>query len=161
MKIFLLPALILASISLAAQTTQSKVVDPTGMPISNVWINNTEENICTQSNQQGSFMVPGSLSADFQISALGYHTIQLSIADLEGENIILIPIAASATPPIESITGARMLEPLYVVDGVIKQQIKYLSSDQIESITVHKNNSMTRFYGEQGENGVLYVKTKD
>jgi TonB-linked SusC/RagA family outer membrane protein len=50
--------------------------------------------------------------------------------------------------------------PIYVVDGVILQNIDYLSSADIESIEVLKDASATAIYGSRGANGVIMVTTK-
>ncbi|VBB48379.1 conserved exported hypothetical protein [uncultured Paludibacter sp.] len=50
--------------------------------------------------------------------------------------------------------------PIYVVDGLIVSDIKFLSSNDIESIEVLKDASSTAIYGSRGANGVVLVSTK-
>lgn len=50
--------------------------------------------------------------------------------------------------------------PIYVVDGVILQNIDYLSAADIESMEVLKDASATAIYGARGANGVIIVTTK-
>lgn len=50
--------------------------------------------------------------------------------------------------------------PIYVVDGVILDDISFLSSADIASIEVLKDASSTAIYGSRGANGVLLVTTK-
>lgn len=50
--------------------------------------------------------------------------------------------------------------PLYVVDGVIVDNISFLNNNDIESITVLKDASAGAIYGVQAANGVLLITTK-
>ncbi|TFH38760.1 MAG: mucoidy inhibitor MuiA family protein, partial [Bacteroidia bacterium] len=57
-----------------------------------------------------------------------------------------------------SVTGEN--KPLYVVDGVPREDISYLNQDQIATIDVLKDASATALYGSRGANGVILVTTK-
>jgi TonB-dependent SusC/RagA subfamily outer membrane receptor len=63
-----------------------------------------------------------------------------------------------------SIRGVSSLDgnnkPLYVVDGVPRDDISYLNPDEIGSIEVLKDASATAVYGSKGSNGVVLVTTK-
>lgn len=50
--------------------------------------------------------------------------------------------------------------PLYVVDGVLTNDITYLNNDDIESITVLKDAASAAIYGSQAANGVVLVTTR-
>ncbi|MCG8581733.1 MAG: rhomboid family intramembrane serine protease [Bacteroidales bacterium] len=50
--------------------------------------------------------------------------------------------------------------PLYVVDGVPVESIEHLDPQQIDQLTVLKDESAIGIYGERGKNGVILVKTK-
>jgi len=50
--------------------------------------------------------------------------------------------------------------PIYVVDGVILDNIDFLNSADIQSIEVLKDASATTIYGARGANGVIIVTTK-
>ena len=50
--------------------------------------------------------------------------------------------------------------PLYVVDGVVMENFKYLNPNDIESVQVLKDASSTAIYGARGANGVVLVTTK-
>ncbi len=50
--------------------------------------------------------------------------------------------------------------PLYVVDGMLLNDIDYLNPGDIESIEVLKDASATAIYGSRGANGVVIVTTK-
>jgi TonB-linked SusC/RagA family outer membrane protein len=51
--------------------------------------------------------------------------------------------------------------PLYVVDGVIVNNISFLNNNDIESITVLKDASAGAIYGVQAANGVILVTTRE
>lgn len=49
--------------------------------------------------------------------------------------------------------------PIYVVDGVILDDISFLSSNDISSMEVLKDASATSIYGSRGANGVILIQT--
>jgi len=51
-------------------------------------------------------------------------------------------------------------DPLYVVDGVVVDNIDFLNPQDIEKIDVLKDASSTAIYGSRGSNGVVIVQTK-
>lgn len=51
-------------------------------------------------------------------------------------------------------------KPLYVVDGAFVDNIDFLSSEDIESITILKDASAAAIYGVRAANGVVLVTTK-
>lgn len=67
------------------------------------------------------------------------------------ENGLTIKSGGSVTNP-----------PLYIIDGKITEDVdlKTLSPDQIESVSVLKDASATAIYGSRGANGVIIVTTK-
>ena len=50
--------------------------------------------------------------------------------------------------------------PIYVVDGVIVNDISFLNPDDIASMDILKDASATAIYGSRGANGVILVTTK-
>ncbi len=50
--------------------------------------------------------------------------------------------------------------PIFVVDGVILDDISFLNSADIESLEVLKDASATAIYGSRGANGVIIITTK-
>jgi TonB-linked SusC/RagA family outer membrane protein len=85
---------------------------------------------------------------------------------LEGKVAGVQVTQSSGTPgeaPIVLIRGIGTLNdasPIYVVDGVILNDISFLSSADIESMTVLKDASATAIYGNRGANGVIVITTK-
>lgn len=51
-------------------------------------------------------------------------------------------------------------QPLFVVDGVIVDDINFLNPQDIESLHILKDASSTAVYGSRGSNGVVEVTTK-
>lgn len=65
--------------------------------------------------------------------------------------------------PIVRVRGVGTLNnanPIYVVDGVIVDDISFLSSNDIESVEMLKDASATAIYGSRGANGVFIITTK-
>lgn len=56
-----------------------------------------------------------------------------------------------------SLTGSK---PLFVVDGVMIDNINFLNPNDIERIDVLKDASSTAIYGSRGSNGVVIVTTR-
>lgn len=50
--------------------------------------------------------------------------------------------------------------PIFVVDGVITDDISFLNSEDIASMDILKDASATAIYGSRGANGVILVTTK-
>ena len=67
---------------------------------------------------------------------------------------------ASAEVRIRGVGTINGASPIYVVDGVIADDINFLSTSDIEHIEVLKDASATAIYGARGANGVIIVTTK-
>ncbi len=61
---------------------------------------------------------------------------------------------------IRGIGTINNSEPLYVVDGMMVEDVDFLNMDDIASIQVLKDASATAIYGSKGANGVVIIKTK-
>ncbi|HUZ61093.1 MAG TPA: TonB-dependent receptor [Hanamia sp.] len=59
-----------------------------------------------------------------------------------------------------SINNPGGATPLYIVDGVIRQNIDDLNSSDIESMQVLKDAASTAIYGARASNGVVIITTK-
>src|SRR5690606_5669980 len=73
------------------------------------------------------------------------------------------PSGAPGSSPVVRIRGTGTFNnanPIYVVDGMILDNIDYLNSADIESMEVLKDASATAIYGSRGANGVIIVTTK-
>ena len=78
-----------------------------------------------------------------------------------------VQIIASDAPGVGSqviirglgtIQGGR--EPLYVVDGILTNNINNINTSDIESISILKDAASLAIYGNKGANGVVIVSTK-
>lgn len=67
---------------------------------------------------------------------------------------------AAAEVRIRGIGTVNNSAPIYVVDGVIVDNINYLNTNDIESTEILKDASATAIYGSRGANGVILVTTK-
>jgi len=123
-----------------------------------------------------------------EVQVIGYGTVKKSdrtgaVSSLRGADITKIPSmspeqamqgkiagvqvnSASGAPgstPVVRIRGVGTLNnsaPIYVVDGVILDDISFLSTADIESMEILKDASATAIYGSRGANGVVIVTTK-
>lgn len=67
---------------------------------------------------------------------------------------------AQATVRIRGVGTLNDASPLYVVDGMITNDISFLSPDNIQSVNVLKDASAEAIYGSRGANGVIIITTK-
>ncbi|MBD3615064.1 MAG: TonB-dependent receptor [Gracilimonas sp.] len=67
---------------------------------------------------------------------------------------------ASAAVRIRGVGTFNNSSPIYVVDGVILNDISFLNPSDIASMEVLKDASATAIYGSRGANGVILVQTK-
>jgi TonB-linked SusC/RagA family outer membrane protein len=123
-----------------------------------------------------------------EVVVIGYGTVRKSdltgaVASVKSEDITKItssnPVqslqgrvtgvqvtSTSGTPgenPTVRVRGVGTFNntsPIYVVDGVILDDISFLNSADIESMEVLKDASATAIYGSRGANGVIMVTTK-
>lgn len=51
--------------------------------------------------------------------------------------------------------------PLYVVDGMLLDDISFLNMDEVKSVQVLKDASATAIYGSRGANGVVIITTNE
>ena len=80
-----------------------------------------------------------------------------------GVNIFLNSGSPTSSPRV-LIRGLGTIngdsDPLYVVDGVVMEDIRFLNPNDIKSMEVLKDASSTAIYGARGANGVVLVTTK-
>ncbi|MBQ7423718.1 MAG: TonB-dependent receptor [Prevotella sp.] len=67
---------------------------------------------------------------------------------------------AAAEIRIRGIGSVNGASPIFVVDGVICDDISFISPSDIESTEILKDASATAIYGSRGANGVILVTTK-
>lgn len=67
---------------------------------------------------------------------------------------------AGAVVRIRGVGTLNNASPLYVVDGMLLDDIGFLNPNDVQSIDVLKDASATAIYGSRGANGVIIVSTK-
>jgi TonB-linked SusC/RagA family outer membrane protein len=67
---------------------------------------------------------------------------------------------ASPTVRVRGVGTFNNSSPIYVVDGVILDNITFLNTADIASMEVLKDASATAIYGSRGANGVILITTK-
>src|SRR5690606_26418450 len=69
---------------------------------------------------------------------------------------------AGANPVIRirGISSTNSANPLFVVDGLLQDNINYLNPADIESIDLLRDASSSAIYGLRGANGVIAITTK-
>ncbi|MFZ4456540.1 MAG: SusC/RagA family TonB-linked outer membrane protein [Bacteroidales bacterium] len=67
---------------------------------------------------------------------------------------------AAAQVRIRGVGTVNNANPIYVVDGVILDDINFLSPNDVVSIEILKDASATAIYGSRGANGVILVTTR-
>jgi len=88
------------------------------------------------------------------------------IANLQGQvsGVQIINSGQPGSAPQILIRGVGSIQagtnPLYVVDGVITDDIRNLDPNNIQSIDVLKDASSEAIYGARGSNGVIMITTK-
>lgn len=88
------------------------------------------------------------------------------VASLQGKvpGLMVTNTGAAGGEPEVKIRGVGTLNassnPLYVVDGMFCNDIKFLSNSDIQNIEVLKDPSSLAIFGVQGANGVIIVTTK-
>jgi TonB-dependent SusC/RagA subfamily outer membrane receptor len=79
---------------------------------------------------------------------------------LEGKAAGLQAADATAELKLRGATANAGATPLYVVDGVIVNDISQLSQEDIASVTILKDADAVALYGSRAANGVMVITTK-
>jgi len=123
-----------------------------------------------------------------EIVVIGYGTVRKSdltgsVSTVKSEDLLKIPASnpmqalqgkaagiqvtstsgAPGAQPVVRVRGVGTFNnssPIYVVDGVILNDISFLNSADIESMEILKDASATAIYGNRGANGVIMITTK-
>jgi TonB-linked SusC/RagA family outer membrane protein len=105
----------------------------------------------------------GIVGAEELLKAPVNNALQGLKGKVAGVNVFLNSGSPSSSPRV-LIRGLGTInsssQPLYVVDGVVMENIEFLNPNDIESMEVLKDASSTAIYGARGANGVVMVSTK-
>ncbi|KAA6336045.1 TonB-dependent receptor SusC [termite gut metagenome] len=104
----------------------------------------------------------GSVSSD-NVLAKGTSSVLGALqGSIPGVNITTASVRPGGGFDIE-IRGQNSLQkgsPLYVVDGIVTNDIDFLNPSDIERIDILKDASSAAIYGSRGSNGVVIIQTK-
>lgn len=148
---------------------------------------NTEEVVVGNQSDVKVVLVPDLIGLD-EVVVVGYGTMKKSdvtgaVSSVKAEDLKRTPAAgldqalqgkvagvtvnANSGQPgqaaeirIRGIGTVNNSAPIYVVDGMIVDDISFLSPNDIASTEVLKDASSTAIYGSRGANGVILVTTK-
>jgi len=68
---------------------------------------------------------------------------------------------AGSSIRIRGVGTLNNSSPLYVVDGMLLDDISFLNMDEVKSVQVLKDASATAIYGSRGANGVVIITTNE
>jgi TonB-dependent SusC/RagA subfamily outer membrane receptor len=154
-------------------SVQGVIKDESGQAIAGCTVIIKDTNNGTITNSQGNFKLELPLSnkaRELVISAPGFesqthptrngtvHVVKLKKAQGMGSTDDAIEIKASG----EDLFGLEK-NPLYIVDGIEVENFKHTSINpyDIESISVLKDSSAVKTYGEKAKNGVVIITSKN
>src|SRR5690606_34245196 len=88
-----------------------------------------------------------------------------ALSSVQGKvpGVVVNNSGAPGAAPSVSIRGLGSIsnsDPLYVVDGVITNDITYLNPADIQNISILKDASSSAIYGIRAANGVIIITTK-
>jgi TonB-linked SusC/RagA family outer membrane protein len=123
-----------------------------------------------------------------EVVAIGYGTMKKSdltgaVGSITGKDLKMAPVARvdqalqgrmagvtvnsnSGQPGADAIIRIRGVgtvgnsSPIYVVDGIVTDNINFLSTGDVASLEVLKDASTAAIYGSRGANGVILITTK-
>ena len=111
------------------------------------------------------FLSCGFLAAQEKVRDPNEKTQYNTVFDLlRGETGVTVSPTSSAGEMPKIIirgigTNSEYTQPLFVVDGIITENVTYLRPEDIYSVEVLKDGTAS-IYGVQGQNGVIMFRTK-
>jgi TonB-linked SusC/RagA family outer membrane protein len=104
----------------------------------------------------------GSIKSDELVKITSSNPMQSLQGRVTGVQVSSLSGAPGNNPTvrIRGVGTFNNTSPIYVVDGVILDDISFLNSADILSMEVLKDASATAIYGSRGANGVIMVTTK-
>ncbi len=105
----------------------------------------------------------GTVTSEELLKAPVTNALQGLQGKVAGVNVFLNSGSPTGSPRV-LIRGLGTINsgsaPLYVVDGVVMEDIQFLNPNDIKSMEVLKDASATAIYGSRGANGVILVTSK-
>jgi TonB-dependent starch-binding outer membrane protein SusC len=128
-------------------------------------IQSLEEIVVVGYGTQKKSDLTGSIST-VSVEELGKRNVSSVGQALQGQVAGVDVSSSSGTPGagvtirIRGIGTLNSSDPLYVVDGMMVNDIDFVNPNDIESMQVLKDASATAIYGSRGANGVVLLTTK-
>jgi len=160
-------------------TVRGEVKNVEGIPLPNVIVVISGTTTETITDSRGKFVI-GDVpeNGSLVISCRGYltQTLKANPQDIVirmvrdpdyNEEITVTGYGTNSQKPgtinINNAIDGTLSDVLIIVDGVItdREKLDKLNPDDIESISVRKDQAATASYGEKGRNGVIIIKTKN
>ncbi|MDO5665283.1 MAG: carboxypeptidase-like regulatory domain-containing protein [Bacteroidia bacterium] len=147
-----------------SKLTVSGFVRGKGDFISGVAVVIKDSSMGTVTDTQGKFLIKAGKGDVLRFLMAGYKTFEYKVKTAEKNLVIVLQPNDKEkfnTEVIELRTQDGK-KPLYIVDGIRipSEELPKINPDEIESISVLKNEASTSIYGEEGKNGVILVTTK-
>lgn len=126
--------------------------------------NNLQQVVVVGYGTQKKIDVTGSISS-VKGADIEKFTVTNPISALQGKvpGMTVLNNGSPGSSPIVRLRGVSSTKdanPLYVVDGLLQDNIDFLNPNDIESIDLLRDASSTAIYGLRGANGVIAVTTK-
>ena len=137
-----------------------KANDGVALPGTNVIIKGTS--FGTATDFDGNFKIKASKGDALVFSFIGFDSEQVNIKENTSLNITLSESANVKSGSVNKLSFSNDGEkPLIIVDDKETDgNIEDLNPNNIESMTVLKDKSATKKYGDKGKNGVILITTK-
>lgn len=156
--------------SKVGKTVTGKVVREDGVPLSGATIIVSGKTLGTVTDANGNFKLEMPDNSPLVISYVGFETV---ILPSEVVNDMPIKMKSKTfnieldSKPSSSANAAQiqkeMDKALIMVDGkeITREELKKISPDNIESVSVLKDISAVSLYGEKAKDGVIIIKLKN
>ncbi len=148
-------------------TVKGKVFNEENKPMFGVTVTVSDGSSAVITDQNGNFAIAGVPEGSALVfTYTGFKSLKLN-ADLKQEMIVkmtkdtnIIPDELKIVPPPAIPPGQTSAEPLWIVDGVIREDKGWIDPNAINTVSVLKGESATAVFGEKGKNGVIVVTLK-
>ncbi len=133
------------------------ITDEKGKPISGAMILNGS-NSGVMTNNEGQYKIKADIDDELIFSYKGMQTQNIKVTDNAPINVKL-----SKAIRLKGLQTSSGEPPLYIINGkeVTENIAKAINPDNIESITVLKDEDAIKKYGDKGKNGVVLMTLKE
>ncbi|WP_347839060.1 carboxypeptidase-like regulatory domain-containing protein [uncultured Draconibacterium sp.] len=135
-------------------------------------------NVGTITDLSGNYEIKTDANQTLVFSMIGYQAKEVKINGEKAIDVSLIADGSGSDDEIKIIGPGKKKDitidvhsmkitnedgeaPLYILDGKEIGKVEEISAEELESISVLKDESATTLYGEKGKNGVIIFTTKE